>query len=56
MAAAVAGVMGGAILTIMYFVVLAPFAWLARRAQRREPVGWTPIAPEDAAIRPTSQY
>jgi hypothetical protein len=45
--AAVAGVIGAAILTMMYFVVLAPFAWLARRAQRREPVGWTPIAPED---------
>src|SRR3984893_3995645 len=39
-AAAVAGVMGGAILTIIYFVVLPPFAWLAKRAERREPVGW----------------
>src|ERR1700674_3754505 len=43
-AAAVAGVMGTAILTIVYFVVLAPFAWLAKRAERREPVGWAPIA------------
>ena len=34
-----------AILTIVYFVVLAPFAWLAKRAERREPAGWTPIAP-----------
>jgi hypothetical protein len=46
-AAAVAGVIGATILTIMYFVVLAPFAWLARRAQRREPVGWAPVAHED---------
>jgi len=54
-AAAVAGVLGTAILTIMYFVVLAPFAWLARRAERREPVGWIPIAPADHDS-PTSQY
>jgi rubrerythrin len=54
-AAAVAGVIGAAILTIMYFVLLAPFAWLARRAQRREPVGWTPIAHQHD-VPPTSQY
>ena len=54
-AAAVAGVLGTAILTIMYFVVLAPFAWLARRAERRERVGWIPIAPADHDS-PTSQY
>src|SRR5436190_7568944 len=44
LAAAVAGVLGAAVLTIIYFVLLAPFAWLARRDERREPVGWTPIA------------
>jgi rubrerythrin len=54
-AAAVASVMGVAILTIMYFVVLAPFAWLAKRAERREPVGWTPIRHEGDES-PTSQY
>jgi len=54
-AAALAGLMGGAILTIMYFVVLAPFAWLARRAQRREPVGWIAISQHDQDS-PTSQY
>ena len=54
-AAAVAGVLGTAILTIMYFVLLAPFAWLARRAERREPVGWTPIA-QAGNDSPTSQY
>ena len=43
-AAAIAGVLGAVILTIMYFVLLPPFAWLARRAERREPVGWAPIA------------
>src|SRR6266851_5256038 len=54
-AAAVAGVLSTAILTIMYFVFLAPFAWLARRAERREPVGWTPIV-HDSHDSPTSQY
>lgn len=46
-AAAVADVIGGAILTIVYFIALWPFAWLAKRAERREPAGWTPIAAED---------
>jgi len=46
LAAGLAGVIGGALLTIQYFVILPPFAWLARRAARREPAGWTPIVPE----------
>jgi rubrerythrin len=54
-AAAVAGVLSTAILTSMYFIVLAPFAWLARRAERREPVGWSPIPQRDKQS-PTSQY
>ena len=54
-AAALAGVMGAAVLTVIYFVVLGPFAWLAKRAERREPTGWTPIARDDQAS-PTSQY
>jgi hypothetical protein len=45
-ASAFAGWIGGAILIIQYFVVLPPFAWLAKRAARRERAGWTPIAPE----------
>jgi hypothetical protein len=55
LAAAVAGVIGTAILTIVYFVLLAPFAWLAKRDERREPAGWMPIVPEgkDSA---SSQY
>jgi hypothetical protein len=39
----------------MYFVVLGPFAWLAKRAERRTPPGWTAVLPEDAGS-PTSQY
>jgi hypothetical protein len=54
-AAAVAGVMGAAVLTVIYVVALGPFAWLAKRAERREPAGWAAIAPDDHG-RPTSQY
>jgi rubrerythrin len=54
-AAAVAGLLGAAMLTLMYFVLLSPFAWLARRAGRREAIGWTPIA-HDVKESPTSLY
>jgi hypothetical protein len=54
-ATAVAGVIGATLLTIMYFTVLPPFAWLAKRAAAREPQGWTPIA-HDRDGSPTSQY
>ncbi len=54
-AAAVASVIGAGVLTLMYFVVLPPFAWLAKRAARREPVGWVPIT-HQGHDSPTSQY
>jgi rubrerythrin len=54
-AMALAGVISATLLTLMYFIVLPPFAWLAKRAARREPVGWTPIA-RDHRDSPTSQY
>ena len=54
-ASGVAGVLGAIVLTIVYFVVLPPFAWLAKRGARREPAGWTPIA-GDRHESPTSQY
>jgi rubrerythrin len=54
-AAALAGVVGGAILLLQYFVLLPPFAWLAKRAERREPPGWIPIS-RDRDESPTSQY
>jgi hypothetical protein len=54
-AAAIAGMLGAVILTIMYFVVLGPFAWMAKRAERSEPVGWTQVA-EPGKDAPTSQY
>jgi len=52
-AVALANVFGTAILTIIYFLVLPPFAWLAKRAERRETPGWRPIA---RAESPRSQY
>jgi hypothetical protein len=53
-AAALAALIGNTMLTIVYFVVLPPFAWLARRAARRDAAGWAPI-PDDTQS-PTSQY
>ena len=53
-AAALAGVMGTALLTLQYFILLPPFAWLAKRAAKREPSGWTPTSLHRSA--PTSQY
>jgi hypothetical protein len=54
-AAAIAGLFGTAMLTVLYFVLLPPFAWMAKRSARREPSGWRPIAPHRAAS-PRSQY
>jgi hypothetical protein len=54
-AAAVAGLSGTAVITAIYFILLPPFAWLARRAQRREPLGWIPIS-QNRHDSQTSQY
>jgi hypothetical protein len=40
LATAIAGVMAAIILTTQYFLILPPFALLARRAARRETPGW----------------
>ena len=53
-AAALAGVMGTTLLMLQYFILLPPFAWLARRAAKREPNGWVPIPLSRST--PTSQY
>jgi hypothetical protein len=45
LATALAGTMGASLMTLFYFVVIPPFAWLARRAARRESAGWKPISP-----------
>jgi len=54
-AAAIAGLLGAAVLSAIYFVVLPPFAWLAKRAERREPAGWMAV-PRGRGESPRSQY
>jgi hypothetical protein len=44
--ASIAGLLGAVMLTLQYFLLLPPFALLAKRAARREPEGWTPVQPE----------
>jgi hypothetical protein len=46
LATALASAIGTLILTIQYFIVLPPFAWLAKRAARKESHGWFPISPQ----------
>ncbi len=52
---AIAAVMGAVMLTLQYFILLPPFAFLAKRAERREPRGWIEI-PKDRDHSLTSQY
>ena len=47
LAGALAGLISGVVLTGLYFVVLPPFAALARRSLRRENTGWTAIGVAD---------
>jgi rubrerythrin len=53
-AAAIAALIGNTVLTLVYFVLLPPFAWLAARAARREPRGWAPLSKNRKSA--TSQY
>lgn len=48
-ATALAGVMAGAILTLQYFLLLPPFAWLAKRNRGRERPGW--VEPGEGGAR-----
>src|SRR5215467_11309056 len=43
LATGIAGMLGSLLLTIQYLVFLPPFAWLAKRAARREHLGWTMV-------------
>jgi hypothetical protein len=52
-AAALASVLGTLLLRLQYFLILPPFALLARQAQQREPEGFVP-ARSPAPLR--SQY
>ena len=44
-ASALAAVISGVVLTLVYFVLLAPFAWLAKRDEHREAPGWKSTRP-----------
>jgi hypothetical protein len=55
LASGIAGWMGTIVLTVQYFVLLPPFVWLAKRAQRREQGGWTKI-PQSRSNSLKSQY
>jgi hypothetical protein len=55
LATALAGILGSILLTIQYFVLLPPFAWLAKRAERREVPGWT-IVPTESNRSLERQY
>lgn len=48
LAAGLGNLIGSVILTLQYFVLVPPFAWIAKRAERREPDGWSPSRPEKA--------
>jgi rubrerythrin len=54
-AMSVANAIGSLVLTIVYFTLLPPFAWLARRAATREPGGWARIT-RNGNESSTSQY
>ena len=56
LAAALGTLLSGALLTALYFLLLPPFAWFAKRAARREPVGWVPVPRDRQAPSPRSQY
>jgi hypothetical protein len=55
LATGLAGILGSMLMTIQYFVLLPPFAWLAKRAARREHSGWTIVSP-GASESLDSQY
>jgi hypothetical protein len=55
LAAAFGSIVSSAMLTLIYFIVLPPFAWMARRAERVEPIGWAPVARARQAS-PRSHY
>lgn len=55
LAAVIAAVFGTVMLTLQYFLIVPLFAWMAKRAERREAPGWVRIVPEHIES-PTSQY
>lgn len=56
LATALAAVIGGAVLLVQYFLLLPPFALVARRLARREPLGFAPPPQRPAATAARAQY
>jgi rubrerythrin len=51
-AGAIARLFSTVMLTMQYFILIPPFAWLAKRAERRERLGWVAVPPErDASLK-----
>jgi hypothetical protein len=53
LAIALASLISELVLTVLYFTVLTPFAYFAKRSARHEPGGWSPVSPErnNASLR-----
>lgn len=45
-AVGLAGLIGTVLLTLQYFILLPLFAWISKRAARREPPGWVALQPD----------
>ena len=56
LATALACAIGELLLTLQYFIVLPLFALFAKRSQRNERTGWSPIAPHRNNSALTKQY
>jgi rubrerythrin len=56
LATAIAGLLGTAVLLAQYFVLVPPFALLARRAARRERAGWREPVRREERTALESQY
>jgi hypothetical protein len=54
-AAALAGLMSGVVLTVLYLAVVPLFALAAKRVERREPLGWR-VIPDRGPAAMTRQY
>jgi 1,2-phenylacetyl-CoA epoxidase catalytic subunit len=55
LAVGLAGLIGTVVLTLQYFILLPPFAWVSKRAARRAPEGWVELA-TDAERDLNGQY
>ena len=47
-AVGLAGLIGTVILSLQYFLLLPLFAWISKRAAKREPEGWRMLSPDSA--------